>query len=115
MTVTESEINEVRRLTGETDAESAYTDDTLTEIIESNAGNLFHAAEQICTEKAAATAGDYDFSADGGSYSRSAVSDKWLKLANYYRWLGGKRSGGTIRLVKHPRERNIPNVLEDRD
>ena len=111
MTVTESEINEVRRLTAETDAESAYTDAILTEIIEANDGNLFRAAAEICTEKAAASAGDYDFSADGGSYSRSAVSDKWLKMANYYRWLGGKRSGGTIRLVKHPRERNIPDVL----
>lgn len=111
--VTESEIRRLRRLTCETAENSQYTDEMLAEYIEKAEGRIYWAAAEICQEKAAATASLYDFSADGGSYDRSQVSDKWLKLADRYSALGGKRSGGTIRLVKWPKERQVPNVFAE--
>lgn len=111
--VTESEIRRLRRLTCETAEDSQYTDEMLTEYIEKAEGSIYWAAAEICQEKAAATASLYDFSADGGSYDRSQMSDKWLKLADRYSALGGKRSGGTIRLKKWPKEKQERNVFSN--
>ena len=111
--VTESEIRRLRRLTCETAEDSQYTDEMLTEYIEKAEGRVYWAAAEICQEKAAASAQLYDFSADGGTYHRSQVSDKWQKLADRYNALGGKRSGGTIRLKKWPKEKQERNVFSD--
>ena len=113
MAVTEDEIRRLRRLVAETAEDSPYTDEMLTEYIEHAEGRVYWAAAEICQEKAAATAALYDFSADGGSYQRSQVSAKWQKLADYYKSLGGKASGGTIRLKKWPREKQERNVFSD--
>ena len=111
--VSEEEIRRLRRLVCETAEDSPYTDEMLTEYIEHAEGRVYWAAAEICQEKAAATANMYDFSADGGSYDRSQVSDKWLKMSDRYNALGGKRSGGTIRLKKWPKERQEPNVFAE--
>lgn len=109
---TESEIRKLRRLVCETGEDSAYTDEMLVEYLEEAKGSLYWAASDICREKAAAYANLYDFSADGGTYKRGDLTAKWLKLADSYQALGGKRSGGTIRLVKWPHEDVRGNVLE---
>ncbi len=113
MSVSASDISRLRRLTSETDVEnSAYTDALMTEYIERNEGVLYWAAAEICQEKAASATALFDFSADGGSYQRGEIASKWLKLAESYKALGGKRNGGTIRLVKWPAEPQKANVLD---
>ena len=109
--VSESDIRRLRRLVCETAEDSAYTDEMLTEYIEAAEGRVYWAAAEICQEKAAAATDLYDFSADGGTYNRGDQAAKWLKLADRYSALGGKKSGGTIELVKWPPERQEPNVL----
>lgn len=61
--------------------------------------DLNAAAADIWQEKAAAPAGDYDFSADGGSYSRSQAYEQAMKQARYYR---ARRSPGTFTLRPEP-------------
>lgn len=114
MAVSEEEIRRLRRLVCETAEDSQYTDEMLTEYIERAEGSVYWAAAEICQEKAAAANNMYDFSADGGSYKRGDLASKWLKLADRYNALGGKKSGGTIKLVKWPKERQVRNVLEER-
>lgn len=109
--VTEEEIRRLRRLTCETAEDSPYTDKMLTEYIEQAEGVIYWAAAEICQEKAAAVNSMYDFSADGGTYHRGDLAAKWLKLADRYSALGGKRSGGTIELRKWPPEKQVRNVL----
>ena len=109
--VTEEEIHRLRRLTCETAEDSPYTDEMLTEYIEQAEGVIYWAAAEICQEKAAAVNSMYDFSADGGTYHRGDLAAKWLKLADRYSALGGKRSGGTIELRKWPPEKQVRNVL----
>lgn len=113
MKVSESDIRRLRRLVSETDIETTrYTDAMLVEYIERNDGVLYWAASEICEEKAASTTALFDFSADGGSYQRGDIAAKWLKLAEHYKVLGGKRNGGTIRLRKWPVEPQRENVLD---
>lgn len=112
--IPESDIKRLRRLVAETDVNSAYTDEMLAEYIERNEGVLYWAAADICREKAASAAGLFDFSADGGSYQRGEVSAKWLKMADTYKALGGKKNGGTIELIKWPPEPQRINVLDYR-
>ena len=111
--VTEEEIRRLRRLTCETAEDSPYTDEMLTEYIEQTEGVIYWAAAEICQEKAAAVNSMYDFSADGGTYHRGDLAAKWLKLADRYSALGGKRSGGTIELRKWPPEKQVRNVLAE--
>ena len=114
-TVPESEIKRLRRLTSETDvANSNYTDAMLAEYIERAEGVVYWAAAEICQEKAAAATALFDFSADGGSYQRGDIAAKWLKLAEHYKTLGGKKNGGTIELIKWPPEPQRINVLDYR-
>lgn len=47
--------------------------------------NLNAAAADIWEEKAAAVAGQFDFSADGGSYKTSQISTQYLNMAQVYR------------------------------
>lgn len=64
--------------------------------------NLNAAAADIWEEKAAQLAGKYDFSADGGQYSRSQAYNQAMQMAKYYRGRGG---ANTIKQVKKPDER----------
>ena len=114
MSVSAQDISRLRRLVSETEKDSPYTDEMLTEYIERNDGVLYWAASDICQEKAAAAAALFDFSADGGTYHRGDIAAKWLKLADQYKAMGGKKHGGTIRLKKWPVEPQERNVLEDR-
>ena len=109
--VTETEIRRLRRLVCEISENSPYTDEMLTEYIEQAEGVIYWAAAEICQEKAAAANALYDFSADGGTYHRGQLAAKWLKMADRYSALGGKRSGGTIELRKWPPEPKVRNVL----
>ena len=55
--------------------------------------DLNAAAADVWQEKAATLAGDYDFSADGASYTRSQTHQHAIEMAAYYR---RKRSMSTI-------------------
>ena len=113
--ISESDIRRLRRLVSETDPQaSAYTDPMLEEYIERNEGVIYWAAAEICQEKAASATALFDFSADGGSYQRGDIAAKWLKLAEHYKALGGKKNGGTIELIKWPPEPQRINVLDYR-
>ena len=62
--------------------------------------DLNAAARDIWEEKAAAIAEDFDFSADGGKYSRSQKFEQYMKKARHY---GSRRSMKTIKLHPYPR------------
>jgi hypothetical protein len=70
--------------------------------------DLHAAAADIWQEKAAIVAGDFDFSADGGSYSRSQVVAQFERQARYH---SARRKPGTIHLHKYPKE--FTGVEED--
>lgn len=112
--IPESDIRRLRRLVAETDCNSTYTDTMLAEYIERAEGVIYWAAAEICQEKAAAATGQFDFWVDGGKYERGEVAAKWLKLAEHYKTLGGKRNGGNILLQKWPVEPQRINVLDYR-
>lgn len=61
--------------------------------------DLNSAAAEIWDEKAAAVAQDYDFSADGGNYSRSQTYDHYIARARYYR---ARRAPGAIKVIVSP-------------
>lgn len=63
--------------------------------------DLNAAAADVWQEKAASLAALYDFSADGGNYSRSQAYQQAEKMTRYYR---SRRSTKSIRLVKSPEE-----------
>jgi hypothetical protein len=62
--------------------------------------DLHAAAADIWGEKAAATAENYDFSADGGNYSRSKRYDQYMAKARYHQ---SRRSAKTTKLVVYPK------------
>lgn len=114
-TIPESDIRRLRRLVSETDVlNSPYSDQMLAEYIERAEGVIYWAAAEICQEKAAGATALFNFSADGGRYERGDVAAKWLKLAEHYKALGGKKNGGTIELIKWPPEPQRINVLDYR-
>jgi hypothetical protein len=61
--------------------------------------DLNAAAADILTEKAAVLGQDFDFSADGGSYTRSQAYQQMMSLARHYR---ARRSPKTITLRPEP-------------
>ena len=61
---------------------------------------LNSAARDIWEHKAAAIAENYDFKADGGSYSRSKKYDQFIGQARYH---GSRRSTKTSKLWVEPR------------
>ena len=66
--------------------------------------DLHAAAADIWQEKAAIVAVDFDFSADGGNYSRSQVVAQFERQARYH---GARRRPGTITLHKSPKEASV--------
>lgn len=131
MTATAAQIARLRRMVNEPSATSSYTDDDLRDYIHqypcldeqgeapytidtsttpphrtANTGwlptyDLHAAAADIYEEKAAVVAQDFDFSADGGNYSRSQAYEHYMKQARYHR---SRRKISTVRLVKWPEE-----------
>lgn len=63
--------------------------------------DLYDAAAQIWDEKLAKKEGNFDFSADGGSYTRSQAYDHARQLADHYRSLSYVKS---VNMVKSPKE-----------
>ena len=130
MTVTAAQVAQLRRMVAEPTA-ATYNDTLLTDIIETypmmdergtmpyywtqtggvptqteNTAwyptyNLNMAAAQVWEEKAATIADRYDFSADGGNYSRSQAYKHASERAKHYRSLRGVT---TFRLHKSPKE-----------
>ncbi len=127
--VTAEMIAEVRRMVDEPDEEN-YSDVVLTTMIEKypmmdelgqdpyywytgvtpvrhdTVGwlptyNLNATAADIWENKAAQFAQKYDFSADGGQYSRSQAYNQAMQMAKYYRARGGAT---TIKQIKKPDE-----------
>lgn len=142
--VTAAEIAQVRRMVAELDTAN-YTDEQITTYIEmypmlDELGeepyfydgviptkypneawiptyDLNNAAADIWQEKAALLAGKYDFTADGGSYSRSQAYNQAMSMSKFYR---GRGSAKTIKQVKVPDENTwgkdwIANLPEDED
>jgi hypothetical protein len=112
--VTVAQIAQLRRMVGETDPNAVYTNALMTSYIDryprideegeepfTLSGDtpprhivnpdwmptydMNAAAADIWVEKATATVGQYDFNADGGSYSRSQQYDQYMKQARFYR------------------------------
>lgn len=98
-----------------------YTDAVLTDYIKSypladSDGNLpgdsdwqatydlAAAAADVWEEKAAKIAQDFDFSADGASYSRSQVYENYMKNASHYR---ARRKPRSIRVRSWPKEAGV--------
>jgi hypothetical protein len=144
--VTATQLADLRRMVAEPTT-ATYSDATLTAIIEkyphldeqgedpftlSSATPPVHvanaewmptydlnaAAADVWEEKAGAVAVLYDFSADGGNYSRGQMYQSLMAQARYYR---SKRTPTTMRMVKWPEEPDqsqqlwIGNLAEPRD
>ena len=77
-TATESEILQLRRMTGEYPANtSSYWDGELADVISQRNGDLHAAAYDIWTWKAAAAAALIDWSADGGDYKQAVLYERY--------------------------------------
>lgn len=117
MTATATQIAQVRRMTAEPD-ETTYNDEDVAGYIETYpviddnnnipddddwaaTYDLHAAAGDIWEEKAAAAAGEFDFAADGGNYSRSQKYEQYMKQA---RWHRARRRVSTLKLIKSPEE-----------
>lgn len=145
MTATAAQIAQVRRMVAEPTT-TTYSDALITSFIEAyplmdengeepytwssatppakvtntewvSTYDLAAAAADIWEEKASSVATQYDFSADGGNYSRAQMYEMAMKQAKCYR---GKRSMRTVVLHKKPDEKNsdfswIGNLPEDDD
>lgn len=130
MAATDAQITQLRRMTGLVGS-SDYSDSELVAYIErypllDELGNepyswdtatdppfqdsneawiptydLNAAAADIWQERAAALAGNFDFSADGGSYQRSQAFKQFMDQARYYK---ARRSMRNVRSIKWPPE-----------
>jgi hypothetical protein len=65
--------------------------------------DLHAAATDIWQEKAAIVAQDFDFDADGGSYSRNQVFEQYMRLARYH---GARCRAKSITAHKFPEEQS---------
>jgi hypothetical protein len=80
--------------------------------------DLHAAAADIWEEKASVVSVDFDFGADGGSYSRSQVYQQYMKMCRYHR---GRRKPTTMIAHVYPRETTqnpltwVANRLRDID
>lgn len=129
MTATAAQIAKIRLMVNEP-TEASYTDEEVASIIESHplmdelgtepyywdyltvpptqtantywipTYDLNAAAAEIWEEKANIVSVDFDFNADGGSYTRSQVYEQYMKQARRY---ASKRSPASIRLRPFPR------------
>lgn len=72
-------------MTAETNTESIYTDVVLSGLLDDRKGDINAVAADIWEEKAATIAGQFDFEADGGKFSRSQQYAQYLTEAAKYR------------------------------
>ena len=81
-TPTASEITALRRRVGEYPAStSEYTDADLGAVLTDRNGDQHAAAYDIWSWKAAAVAGAFDWSADGGDYKQGELYDRYMANA----------------------------------
>lgn len=135
MAATAAQIAQVRRMTGEVGS-ATYTDADIQAYIEAHpledargegpwvestatpgtleanpdwtaTYDLNAAAADIWEEKAAVPAGDYDFQADGGSYSRSQAYEQAMKQARHFR---SRRSFRTVTMRPEPLQQGTEEV-----
>ncbi len=118
MAASAADITRLRRMVAEPTTTNGYTDTVLSEAIarypvvdaagesptdeDGNANSewtptydLNSAAAEVWMEKAAALASAYDFTADGGSFSRSQMIKQAQGMAAYYR---ARRAARSVRL-----------------
>jgi hypothetical protein len=69
--------------------------------------DLHAAAGDVWEEKAAALAGQFDFEADGGKYSRSQAQEQALGQARYHR---SRRCPTSMQMIKWPAETMKPSA-----
>lgn len=131
MSVSAADIASVRRMVAELDA-TIYTNNDISMIIEKYpcldergeepyyfegaiptrvenedwipTYDLNRAAAEIWEQKAALLAGKFDFSADGGNYSRSQAYQQALGMSRYYL---GRAKLTTIKQIKSPEETDV--------
>ena len=125
-------IAQLRRMTAEPTA-AVYTDTALSAYLAryplrdgvgawpndaawAGAWDANQAASDVWEEKAAALAADFDFSADGGQYSRSQAHGQMLAMARRFR---AGRAASAVPLTVYPplaeRETQIGNSPEEDD
>lgn len=121
-----SMVKRLRRMISEPDA-GTYTDAELKEWIEQSATrdkfgvdpskdnwtptyDIYRVASDIWGEKASAVSDEFDFSADGGSYTRSQKYDHALKQSAYY---ASRAMAGSKLVRQHPPERVRTSGWED--
>lgn len=126
MSATADQIKKVRRMTNER-TEKNYSDEDIQAVIEMHplvdasgfspdqdnwtaTYDLNAAAADIWEEKAGARSENFDYSADGASYSHSQTYEMAMKQARYYR---SKRSPATIEMETTPKKDDV--VLEDEE
>ena len=120
MAATAAMIARVRRLADEATADT-YTDSEIATYIEQYPRNdsdgneptdtdwtatyaVKLAAADLWEEKAAALAGQYDFAADGGQYTRSQAYKHAMQMAARYRGSGGRITSSTLTASPQPIE-----------
>ena len=96
MTPTSDQILQLRRMCGEPADGSDYSDFELSELIASKNGDLHAAASELWSWKAAAVAGLFDWSADGGDYKQSVLYDRFMANAADEKNQSGTASGMII-------------------
>lgn len=72
--------------------------------------DLYLVASEIWLEKAGMVADEFDFSSDGGNFSRSQKSAAYLRQSSYYK---SRSKGQSLMLVQRPLENLNPNGWED--
>lgn len=99
---TSTEIAKVRRMTDA--ATEDYTDSEINTIIDEQSGDLNLAASEIWEQKAAKYAALVDTSESGSSRKQSALFDKALQMAGFYK---GKADEAAEDLSHRSRTRRI--------
>ena len=117
MVITLEQIDRLRRMFAEP-TQDTYSDASLETYLtryplpdddgELTLPDFNQAAADVWEEKAAAFAADFDFSADGGQYSRSQVHQQMLAIARGFR---ARRAGGVLVLKAQPRPEGAPGLM----
>ena len=72
--------------------------------------DLYLVASEIWLEKAGMVADEFDFSSDGGNFSRSQKSAAYLRQSSYYK---SRSKGQSLMLVQRPLEKLSSHGWED--
>jgi hypothetical protein len=126
MSCSDDDISKLRRMAAE-QTTATYTDSALAGMIEkypiidsdgffpdeddwTDTYDLNSAAADVWAEKAATVAANFDFSADGASFSRSQEFQMATRLSAFYR---SRRNLKAVRMIQSPKE--VENSMLDDD